>query len=713
MSYGCTVFTATNKDITLVGNNEDMFHAKPKAEFHSPENGKYGRVFFGMGNNLHQGGMNEKGLFFDCVATGPTKKVLPKTKPVCPGGLMEKVLESCATIREAIELFDQYDSTYMNSYMTIVVDASGAAFVTQGGIIYKKEKSIFAVGRGEIIANQRLKEQSKITADLFRSIISDVHVEGVIKTLYSNVYDLNNQIIYLYYYYDFKNPLRIDLREYLKKGTYTYNLADLFPKREAQIKKNIYNVSKRQWKSAIKMNSATFAQYLGTYIGQGINIDVEMIDDKYQMRLLGTEAYELVPLSQTKFAVIDVSGSDSRIEFIKEKGDESFRLEADFDSWKFIADKVVDSDNTFTPKHIDQQILDSFEKDLEHLVKQNNLPGVAAGIIKDQKLVWAKGIGYADIENKVPASSKTLYRLASTSKPFAAVLIVQLIEQGKLSLDTSMAKFQVPPRYKKKPILVRHVLSHSSEWTPGEKFDYSGDAYSDLTLVIEETTKKSYPDILKASILAPAGMDRTLPGMLAPGYEKIMHNLAIPYEFVGGKLQRSAYPIIVCNWSALREQQWTIVGFLKTTDDFTRREILGDSYTPLYGGVNTSGGIVSNIVDLAKFDAALDRNELISEASRNLMFTPTLSNDKKVLPYGLGWFVQEIYKIKLVWHYGHFPPIASSLYLKIPEHNLTFLLLANTSQLSDSYALQEGDVVCSPYATLFLNHFLFKSEDTN
>jgi CubicO group peptidase (beta-lactamase class C family) len=213
---------------------------------------------------------------------------------------------------------------------------------------------------------------------------------------------------------------------------------------------------------------------------------------------------------------------------------------------------------------------------------------------------------------------------------------MQLIEQGKLSFDTPMANFRVPQRYKAKPIVVRHVLSHTSEWIPGERFDYSGDAYSDLTLVIEETAKKSYPYILKANILDPTGMDRTLPGMLAPGYEKTMHDLAIPYEFVGGKLQRSAYPIIVCNWSASRVLQWTIVGFLKTTEDFTRREILGDNYTPLYGGVNTSGGIVSNIVDLAKYDAALDNNKLISEVSRNLMFTPTLSNDKKILPYGLG-----------------------------------------------------------------------------
>jgi len=369
------------------------------------------------------------------------------------------------------------------------------------------------------------------------------------------------------------------------------------------------------------------------------------------------------------------------------------------------------ADQAPATRQISPDAIEGFEEDLLRLVKQNQLPGVAAGIVKDQKLIWAKGIGYADIENRIPAAPTTLYRLASTSKPFAAVLIMQLVEQGKLTVDTPMATFRVPPRYGEKQISVRHVLSHTSEWTPGERFEYSGDAYSDLTLVIEEAAKKSYPDLLKANIFDPAGMVRTPPGMTAIGYEKTMHDLAIPYEFVGGKLQRSAYPAIVCNWSASREQQWTVVGLLKTVEDAARHEILGDSYTPLYGGVNASGGIVSNILDLAKFDAALDGNELVSEASRNVMFTPTLSNDKKVLPYGLGWFVQEVNKTKLVWHYGHFPPIASSLYLKVPEHNLTFLLLANSSQLSDSYDLQEGDVMRSPWARLFLNRFVFEGED--
>ena len=339
--FGCTVFTATNENTTLVGNNEDMFHARTKVEFHSPAEGKYGRVFFGMGRNLHQGGMNEKGLFFDCVATGPAGKTLPRTKPDCPGGLLEKVLEDCATVPEVIKLFEKYDSTFMNSFMTIVVDASGEGFVTQGGIIYRKKKKFFAVGRGEKIANQRLKDAPEISVELFRSIVSDVHVEGVVKTLYSNVYDLKNQIIYLYYYYDFENPLRIDLRDHLKKkGTCSYYLGHLFPERDARIRKDFHIVSQRLWKSAAKKDSVKFDRYIGTYMGQGIDIDIAEVDGRYEVRFLGTEPYELIPLSRSIFAVVDIGSSDARIRFVK-KGwwANRFQLEADLDGWKFTADK--------------------------------------------------------------------------------------------------------------------------------------------------------------------------------------------------------------------------------------------------------------------------------------------------------------------------------------------------------------------------------------
>jgi CubicO group peptidase (beta-lactamase class C family) len=332
------------------------------------------------------------------------------------------------------------------------------------------------------------------------------------------------------------------------------------------------------------------------------------------------------------------------------------------------------------------------------------VPGIAAGILKNETLVWAEGIGYADLENKIAVTPNTPFRLASVSKPFAAVIIMQLVEQGKLSLETPMATFRVPARYHERQILVRHVFSHTSEGIPGESYRYSGNSYSDLTLVIEEVTGTSYPNVLRESILERAHLQRTVPGQLTPGYEAVVRDLAKPYESVGDQPVLSAYPILVPNWTESRQQNWTVVG-LRTTQDSTRREILQEAYTPLYGA-NASSGLISTVGDLAKFDIALDRNRLITHKSKQRLFTPTVSNGGDALPYGLGWFVQKHRGTTLVWHYGNWPPIISALYLKVPEQQLTFILLSNSDRLSSPYSLGNGDVLRSPYAKLFLDHFV-------
>jgi len=87
------------------------------------------------------------------------------------------------------------------------------------------------------------------------------------------------------------------------------------------------------------------------------------------------------------------------------------------------------------------------------------------------------------------------------------------------------------------------------------------------------------------------------------------------------------------------------------------------------------------------------------------MFTPTLSNSSQLLPYGLGWFVQEHQGQQLIWHYGQ-QTTYSSLILKAPEEGLTLILLANSEGASAPFNLGgEGDVLKSPFAATFINLF--------
>ena len=348
--------------------------------------------------------------------------------------------------------------------------------------------------------------------------------------------------------------------------------------------------------------------------------------------------------------------------------------------------------------------LATFETRLVELFEREHLTGLAAGIVQGQELIWSKGFGYADLESGKPVTPTTLFRLASVSKPFAAVILMQLVEEGRLRLEAPMADLPVGKRYREQPILVRHVLTHTSEGTPGDAYKYNGNIFGDLTLVIEKTTGRSYVTELEERIFGRVGMDRSVPGQLAPGYDEVMRDFAKPYVFEKGKAVSTPHRLWDANWTVDGEQDWNDLA-QGPSPDLGRRRLLGDAYTPLYG-VNTAAGIVSSIVDLAKFDAALDRNELVSAVSKDLMFTPAVSNAGRVLPYGLGWFVETVRGVKVVWHYGWYPPTVSALYVKVPEKDVTLLLLANTDQLSAGRSWTARGVVASPYAQLFLYTFV-------
>src|SRR5690349_14433917 len=102
------------------------------------------------------------------------------------------------------------------------------------------------------------------------------------------------------------------------------------------------------------------------------------------------------------------------------------------------------------PSGHDKIKLKRFEKKVEDLRNRLKIPGMSAVIVKDQKVLWAKGFGFADFENCVPATPDTLYSIASLTKTFAATLVMQLVEQGKL--DSTSRCHIILPISKKTPL---------------------------------------------------------------------------------------------------------------------------------------------------------------------------------------------------------------------------------------------------------------------
>jgi len=325
---------------------------------------------------------------------------------------------------------------------------------------------------------------------------------------------------------------------------------------------------------------------------------------------------------------------------------------------------------------VEQEIpnLAQFEPRLEQLRQQLRIPGMAAGIVKEGQLVWAKGFGYADLENRVEASPETPWHIASVAKTFAAVVVLQLMEEGQLGLDEPLSNFGI--RLKSPGgVTVRHILTHTSERKPGTFFRYSGRLWEHLGKVIREASGRSYKDSLVERIIQPLGMTDSAPNKESESeaypYESIRSRAAVPY-----RMDESFRP---------------------------QRSEMGL-------GFFAAGGMFSSIRDLAKFDAALNSGLLLDYETTQKMFSPHASPDGESLPHGLGWFCQDVGRTRLVWHFGWHPDNYSALILKVPAKGLTFMVFANSDKLSQPFNLLRGDVLNSPAALLFLTTVVFPDE---
>src|SRR5437660_9542557 len=123
-----------------------------------------------------------------------------------------------------------------------------------------------------------------------------------------------------------------------------------------------------------------------------------------------------------------------------------------------------------------------FDREMQKFMSARNVPGGALAVVKDGRLVYTRGYGWADRENKVPVKPTSLFRIASISKPFTAVAVMKLLEAGKLRLDARVfdllalgADVLPPPGGKPderwKQITVRHLLNHTGGWDRDKSFD--------------------------------------------------------------------------------------------------------------------------------------------------------------------------------------------------------------------------------------------------
>ena len=333
----------------------------------------------------------------------------------------------------------------------------------------------------------------------------------------------------------------------------------------------------------------------------------------------------------------------------------------------------------------DKTRLERFEKQVDDLRTQLGIPGLSAAVIKDQKLLWARGFGFADLEKRIAASPDTVFHLASLTKTFAATLIMQLVEQGKLDLDEPMSHYSTD--FKNDSVKIKHLLSHTSEGTPGERYQYSGNQFEYLTAVIEKKFGKPFRVVIVETFFGPLGMSSSVP----------VHNImdeADKWASLGKEnLDRYAK-----NLSRL-SQPYTLYG---------DREMILVPYPPK-AFVGAAAGLLSTVVDMAKYDAAIDRHVFLKKKTQEKAWTAFVSNSGQTLMHGLGWFVTDYHGHKLIWHFGHWGTGFSAIYLKVPEKNVSLIMLANSEALADHQFQVGEDIVNNVFACNFLRLFVFEN----
>ena len=315
-----------------------------------------------------------------------------------------------------------------------------------------------------------------------------------------------------------------------------------------------------------------------------------------------------------------------------------------------------------------------------------NTPGCVLGIIKDGKLIYAKGYGLANMEYDIQNSATSVFRIGSTSKQFTAACIVLLAEQGKLSLDNPLSDFFPDfPEYANK-ITIRHLLNHTSgirdylqlaylkgygdddfyvndnimKWlvnqtdlnfSPGAEHLYSNSGYWLLGQIVHKSAGVNMADFAQKEIFEPLGMNNT---HFHNDHTQIVKNRASGYVPNGN----DTYKI-----------------------SMTTLDMIGD------------GGIFTTIKDIKKWDDAYYNSKVLSRTFWSMMTKQGVLNNGEAIDYASGLMISEYKGLKTIRHGGAFVGFRAEL-LRFPEQHLSIAIFANRGDANPSRkANQVADVL--------------------
>src|SRR5687768_10893055 len=294
---------------------------------------------------------------------------------------------------------------------------------------------------------------------------------------------------------------------------------------------------------------------------------------------------------------------------------------------------------------------------------EGDSPGASVLVVRDGRPVIRRSYGQANVEDRTASTPETNYRLASITKQFTAAAILLLVEDGKLSLDDRVKKWLPSLPSAADPVTIRQLLTHTSGFvdyedvmapgttaqlhdsdvlhllesqdstyfSPGKSYRYSNSGYALLALIVERVSRKTFAAFLRERIFIPVGMSHT-----------------VAHEEGVSTVPNRAYGY------TLKDGKWI------RKDQSLTSAVLGD------------GGIYSSIDDLARWDAALYDERLLSDESRRLAFTQQTDTDRADVKYGFGWRITD----ESLWHSGETSGFRNVI-VRYPGRRLTVVILTN------------------------------------
>ena len=306
-------------------------------------------------------------------------------------------------------------------------------------------------------------------------------------------------------------------------------------------------------------------------------------------------------------------------------------------------------------------------------IQSRHIPAASVAVVSQGRLLLARGYGTADLESGADADEHTVYELASITKQFTAAAVLLLAEEGKISLDDRITRVLEGLPEAWEAVTVRHLLQHTSgiasnaalpelvdekdygqrefidivagrplDFEPGTQWAYSNTGYFLLGMLIEKTSGLPYGEFLAQRIFHPLGMAST---------RMNDRGLVIPRRAAGYALDKAEL-----------------------------RNDLRVSPTQSYAG----GGLVTTVVDLARWEAALCQKRLLQPSSYDLMLQAASLSDGQSRPYGLGVQLSPYRGHQRVWHGGGIPGFDTYM-VRFVKDGLTVIVLTNLNRAGSDH----------------------------